>query len=181
MASRTLTDAWNDFDSATKNVDPALIENLKNSSTRWTLKQIDLILELMSLSNPTKSPNTSSKPLPSSTTDSPKFGTVHNALLWAGFSESELLRIDNQDMKPTILVGNLDFNVPFRIDLDGEGNLVKTVAPGTATQSVWKKKFDSHVRTLQTFVMPHDRIYSDQSDSRFLDLLRILNIPIRVI
>ena len=185
MASRTLNDAWNDFDKATNNLNPLIVQDLKNSSTRWTVRQIDLVLDLLKSSTPTTNPSKSISREPYSTPttqqDSPKFGTIHNAMLWAGFTNDELFRIDPKDDSNLILLGKLDFDVTFRIDIDGEGNLLKTVAPNTPTQSTYKKKFDSQVRTLQTFVMPHDRILLNHSDNRFIELLKLINIPIRVI
>lgn len=172
MASRTLKLAWEDFDKSTSHLNTAIIDNLKTSTDRWTVKQIDYLVDLLK-SIPTDSA--------SSTKEYPKFGTLHNALLWVGFSDRELFRIDPKSPTITILQGNLDFNVPFRIDIGLDGVLVKTTAPDAPTQSIVKKKFDSNVRTLQTFVLPHDRIFLAESDERFVELLRVLNLPIRAI
>lgn len=192
--TRTVSDAWADFDKATSGLNQDLVNKLKKSSTRWTVPQLDTLVELLAPKNFSNTdsqsaniPKTShSSPkkqvlINSDTSTLPKFGTIHNSLLWAGFLPSEIVRIDQESPILSVLQGNLDHNVPFRIDLDAEGTLIKTVAPGSPTQYVVKKKLESDVRSLLNFVVPHDRLFLSESDPRFIELLRVLNIPTRII
>lgn len=180
MANRSIEMAWKDFDDYTsenKISSKEKIKDLKESTNRWTIKQIDSLVEVLrDVASSNEKLVVPSEPEELDSRVLGEFGTIYSALRWAGVSDNYINTPGN-----VLLAGYLEIGVELSITTLGDGLIQRVTNPGTQLQQIVKKRLDSPVKSFQALVTPHHVISQTLSDKRVISLLRAINVPIKVV